>query len=114
MSTPAEPMGGQSPDAVTAEAVAAGAQPVEVDVAALQARIAALEAQQAASPSGPRPPGADLADHVAAKLAAHPNHDLSALTEKSGADLVHAVEALAGRHPDLDLSYVLQLAREAA
>ena len=85
-----------------------------MDIAALQARITALEAQQASSGTGPRPPGADLADHVAAQVAAHPYHDLRVLTELKGDELVKAVEAKIRKHPDLDLSYVHQLATEAA
>jgi hypothetical protein len=107
-------MGGAAPDTVTAEAVAAGAAPTQVDVAALQARIAALEAQQAASPAAPKAPGQDLADHLAAKVAAHPYHDLATLAEKTGQDLVEAIEAHVKAHPEVDLSYVLHLATEAA
>jgi len=113
-STPAEPMGGAAPDAVTAEVVAAGATASEVDVSALQARITALEAAQAASPSGPKPPGVDLADHLAAQVAAHPYHDLGHLADLKGEELVQALADVARDNPDLDLSYVIQLAAEAA
>lgn len=113
MSTPAEPMGGATPESVAAEVQASGATASEVDVAALQARIDALEAAQAAAGNAPREPGADLADHIAAKVAAHPNHELAHLAELGGEDLVHAIEAFTKDHPEVDLSYVLQLAQLA-
>jgi|SRR5882672_8279372 len=116
-----------SPEAATL--LEAGAAPVQPDLAALQAQIAAMETKYAALLAASGIPGdpiaagvANLVAHVEARAAQSPSHDFSELlktlknlpetVDAKAAELVRmATEDVANAGKHLELGYLPELAR---
>lgn len=115
----------QDPHALAAELVTAGAQPAQVDAAAMLAQIQELTARMNAMAEKAGVPAdpvefarGNLLAHVKAHAAANPTAELSELSaavedKAVNPDLVGLLtEEAVARHPKIDLRYVAELARD--